>query len=863
MEWQDYIADLLAQKCSFDGISLSFNEGASLTGVPPIIKSSILLLDQMLAQELDRNFFVFPEKTQSIFFFTLIKLLHNITEGKIERAYDPGTFHPGEKLKLGNAIVEFVGIEGSGADRKMRIRLAEDLTITAPVEFFPLFQLTNTRRRLSNNALYSAEKKKLESFAENSAVEGQVINLLANYRTHMDSSIVFVSSVRNAKELVYSCNLCGHPLKNLILVGQADFEGHVYNIGSGQLGGTPAIVLASDLYAVSSIADQGHPIQSIIIDGSNANALANQMDALDEILRLGKPITCVTDIVNSFDLQPFRDRTFNVWRWDDTSITHQMYDISALGSDIKAKHCANWNVKYIVTQGNEISFCIRTLYALRNEVQTLSAQMLKLFDKFFALAFTALRETVPVDDSQLSQINMILAECETILHSEKKYLAQKTFDDYSSVLDHFKRIFSKTFFWPKRDALANCLCDGKYKSVCIIVSDRTDKKFVKDYWQSWCYRQRNFTTQIYVLHPVEYYSAQPAQFDVTIVVSWLKRAIMRKILYSFNTQDYIVLLYDYENRWKNFDTAKWASALNSSQTQQVIAKTFPSRHIHMSASRFTLSSHAGSTEAPKTDEVSEIEVVLRENKYRQYIASGGQKSADETAEAIPVNYIGGYLSFFRTGHKIISATDIIMNDSENIVILCPDQLKIGDFVVVREADHDLIREIADAILSRSGYPGARKMAGKWREVLQIETLFYSDEEIYQHLQAAGCTKGYQAVKRWIHEDVIAPDSKQDLAQIAKATQSDVLAELLDQVYDSAQTVRSAHIQAGRVLTNLLRQEIVSALHERGEIDPFNIWEPIEMQVDGVGLVRILKIIDIGDPVTVDIADTNRLIDNDF
>lgn len=78
-----------------------------------------------------------------------------------------------------------------------------------------------------------------------------------------------------------------------------------------------------------------------------------------------------------------------------------------------------------------------------------------LFDKFFALAFTALRETVPVDDSQLSQINMILAECETILHSEKKYLAQKTFDDYSSVLDHFKRIFSKTFFWPKRDALAN------------------------------------------------------------------------------------------------------------------------------------------------------------------------------------------------------------------------------------------------------------------------------------------------------------------------------------------------------------------------------------------------------------------------
>lgn len=35
-----------------------------------------------------------------------------------------------------------------------------------------------------------------------------------------------------------------------------------------------------------------------------------------------------------------------------------------------------------------------------------------------------------------------------------------------------------------------------------------------------------------------------------------------------------------------------------------------------------------------------------------------------------------------------------------------------------------------------------------------------------------------------------------------------------------------------------------------------------MQVEGIGTIRILKIIDIGAPVTVDIADTNRLIDEE-
>ena len=97
---------------------------------------------------------------------------------------------------------------------------------------------------------------------------------------------------------------------------------------------------------------------------------------------------------------------------------------------------------------------------------------------------------------------------------------------------------------------------------------------------------------------------------------------------------------------------------------------------------------------------------------------------------------------------------------------------------------------------------------------RFKVVFYSDDEIYQHLQGAGCTKGYQAVRGWIHDDdVIAPQSRQDLEHIASATGSGVLKELLDQIYDAAQTVRSAHIQAGRVLSMHLKSRIVEALKE--------------------------------------------------
>ena len=380
----------------------------------------------------------------------------------------------------------------------------------------------------------------------------------------------------------------------------------------------------------------------------------------------------------------------------------------------------------------------------------------------------------------------------------------------------------------------------------------------------WC-RRKMLSTQVFVLHPAEYYPAQCTQFSATIVVGWLKRAIMRKILYSFNTQSYTVLMYDYEKGWRNFSTAKWNAALDNSQNRQVIEKSFATDKIQISTTRFD-PRPAISEETPKADEYEEIEMILRENKYRQYIASGGKKSANETTEAIPVNFVGGYLAFYRTGHKVLSATNIIVNDSDKIKDedkKLPSELKLGDFVVVREADRDIIKEIADVVLERSGKTGHRELATKWKEALDIETLFYTNDQIYQRLVAAGCTRGPESVYRWLtDEDMIAPQGKEDLQYIAKVTGSTVLSDMLDQIYDAAQTVKAAHSKAGKILSDTLKTRIVEAIDQYGDIDPFNIWEPIEMQVDGIGTVRILKIIDIGAPVIVDIADTNRLIDEE-
>ncbi|NLO40639.1 MAG: hypothetical protein GX115_14365 [Ruminiclostridium sp.] len=859
LEWHEYVEQLLQSESEFDGISLSFDGYSNDTGVPPIIKSSILMLDKMIQHQGKYNIIVFPERVQSIFIFTLMKLLHNIAQGKIEKTYDPSDFRPGEKLKLGNAVVEFLGLEERDGKPCLKIGLA-DLISSAPIEFFPLFQRTSTQRRLSKYTQFVAARKKAESQITYLSPNEQQLAVLSDYKTHMNSSIFNMTSIIRAKETVAGCRICGKKISDLLLIGQADYAGAIRNVGAGQLAGIPSIVLAPDMYAIVAASDNGHPVQSVIIDASDSNRILTQMDALDDLMRLGVPVICVTDVVNSFDLQPFEIRGFNIWRWDELSITPKLYDATPLPLDRKIRNCAARKVEYLKVDGNEISDAIRLLASHRSESKEQSVHMIRIFDNLNSLAFAALRETVSFGNSEIERANLLLNNSLQTLISEKPFLALSTYEGYKEVINCLKKIYSGDYQLLKQKALADHLQIENHKDICIVVPERTDKEHVRVFWQGWCQRS-GLHTMVHVLHPAEYYSASCTAFSATVVTGWLKRAIMRKILYSFNTQHYIVLLYDYEHRWKNYDTAKWNSALKRSSNKTIIIHSFSNDQLNISTHRFAESNKPEPAETPAVDELNEIELILRENKFRQYAANGGTKPTEATTEAMPVNYVGGFLAFYRTGHKIVSATKVIIQDAEKIDTVLPNELQVGDFVVVREADRDLIKEMADILLSNSGKPGLRELATKWKEALEIEQLFSSPEEIYQKLVNVGCAKGYPTVRSWLtDEDVIAPQQKQDLRYIAEITENSVIIELLDQIFDAAQEVKSAHVQAGRVLSVQLRSRIVEALEGYGDIDPFNIWEPIEMILEGIGPVKILKIIDVGSPIVVDIADTNRLIE---
>lgn len=154
MEWSDYLEKLIEDENDFDGITLSLDGGASVIAVPPIIRASVLMLDKMLENQGKRQIIVFPERNQSTFIFSIAYLLHNIIDGKIKQKYEPHSFAPGEKLKIGNAVVEFVCFEFHEGKEYIKIRLGDNSTVSMALTKAPILQKTDTSRKLSPYKTY-------------------------------------------------------------------------------------------------------------------------------------------------------------------------------------------------------------------------------------------------------------------------------------------------------------------------------------------------------------------------------------------------------------------------------------------------------------------------------------------------------------------------------------------------------------------------------------------------------------------------------------------------------------------------------------------------------------------------------------
>ena len=538
-----------------------------------------------------------------------------------------------------------------------------------------------------------------------------------------------------------------------------------------------------------------------------------------------------------------------MWRWDNTNITPTVQNSNSLIVKEKMTNCSKQKINYYNYECNEISDSFDLLYKNRNSLDDSSSNFNSIYYKLFSLSFMLLRNVIPLSQEVKNHNQEMLEECTTLLNGEERFITNEHFEDIKKIISSLKLALAGAFSNPKAAKIKKILESKKYHQICIIVHEAQDKVACQKYWQDFCIR-RHKPVKITVQYPQEYRSSLSFTYDLTIIVGWLNNRSMRNVIYSFNSPNYSVLTYPCEDVWRKSHVRSWDSQLNQSCNQSIIddllgneslqAAVIPKKYV----------------EETSNEELENIDELFSKTKYCKYSSQKG----NESVEVYPVSFVGGSMAFYRLGHKIITVTKIIQSVSDEIESLMPDELQIGNFVLIRETEHDIIRDLADKLLEKSGQSKLRDTASKWKESLKIESLFSSIEDIYDRLKEVGCSKEFQTVKNWITNDqLIIPQKKDDLIYIAKATDDKVLEEKIDEIFEAGEIIKKIHIKAGRILSQRLRQIIVDKIKEVDDIDPYNIWEPFTIQIEDIGTVKILKVIDKGDIISVDSGITNRLI----
>ncbi len=862
MKWNDYLNSILSQETNIDDIVIGKDGNKRL--LTPILKASILLLMKMSSENDKNHIFVFPNTNSIKIKFLISKTIFDILSGRITSEYDPYSFVNGQKLRYEDCIVVFEKCETEKDGREfITISFSEKgTTFKIPMELAPYFQKVDSKKTSkfsSFHVVYKQNQKKQIDVVR--STNKRIVEYLKNNKTHLNSSIVYVSEIKETKEKLLNLILNGNNLSDLLYLAQINSDGIVNNMASGQMSGNPAIVVASDLYSVQNAISNGLNVHRIIVDITKPNSIDGQLDAFDNLSESGIPITCLTDTAHSFELQALKDRGFLEWRWDEKSITGTLYSgISNKTEKRRLSNCREQKTEYIIVQEHHVSDSIKLLYKYKDSIEERSSQLITVYKKIFSIAYLALRNFSPLTEIELSRYCTILDECETKINSEKRFLPEAIFNDLLNITISLKQSFIEDKLLLKIEKTKEYLLTTDYKSVCIVITENQDKERIHKYWNEWRGLNRP-EMNITVMYQKEYQNAEHSFSDLTIVPCWMKMKLMKDVIYRFSSPNYLILLFDCETRWKNAHTRFWKQKLANNDNLDIIKRKLEndtSIYYESVVRDVTVPEYSEPQINENTDELEDIEQILLQSKYGQYNASG--RPGDTVVDAIPVSFVGGLLSFYRTGHEVITVTDIIQQSGSAMKLKNAENIEIGDFIVVRDAQKDLIREIADSVLKEEGMESVRNISQLWKESLKIEQLFSSDEEIYEKLQKIGCQRGKQTVMNWLSdEDYISPQSKEDLISIAKATNDGVLLKKVDIVFNAGKEVKSAHIKAGKILSDRLKQLINIRIQNMESLDPYNIWDPIQIDMEGIGMIRILKVIDKGSSVPVELINTNRLL----
>ncbi|NCC73253.1 MAG: hypothetical protein EOM06_07615 [Sphingobacteriia bacterium] len=858
MEWLEFVDKALMNESEGEKIRLQVNSESVAFGIPPVVQVSIKIINRILKEGEKYILMSLPDTEYLPAFIILWKLISDLLSSDLVRLYDPTKFEKGQRLKLGNAVVAFESLENIDGVERICIQLAGGVFEHIPISAAPFFQLTDTRKCLSSSKVYYREKQNFEYIFNPNDQLQEIVRRISELRTHNRNYYLVITQKNLYSRLIDQLYFESHEFKDIILAGYSNQDGEINIRETGNFTGLPSIVFASDFYEAVETAKINPGLKMIFVDPSRFKQMSDQIDKFDEIREMGieSVVFVNSQMLLSDNSEPILNREPALWEWDAGNVSDKILERSFTLIDNKLSNLKSFNTVWQLINDEKLSNCVEQLNLLKSEILESGYETLISYHE--ALLFSALdllNQMYLFSDTDIKLRSGRIDIANDSMSSQRRFMDKELLNQLDGIAKHIKSQLRKSdSYFLKYNYLKEFLNKGEFDRCCVILPKRVDVEKTRMFWD----RQENIylrSTNVEFLSITEFLNNTNSLYDVTLIGGWVGREKMKEILHSNLCQKYIVYLLPIENKWMNASINYWKKMKSKYQLNTI-------------NTRFNLGSRNPPEETiPVTDSLilsddfDQLDIYLNDRKYSKYSAKqNANESSDALTLAIPVSFAGDYFTFMTETHSVIVVTEIVFGSSTSIEQMTSAKLEVGDFIAVRDSEQDIIKELADKILFQSNKSGLRKLSSIWKDALVFETALIGFDSVFEKLKLSGCKKEKSTVRSWVYgTDRIMPSSKDDLGYIAKITGDDTLMQLLENVYDAGIEVRRAHSKAGRYLSDQLIRCLANSMTASKQYDPYNINDEIDMNIESVGQVKILKIIDIGSKIVVRNSETNRLL----
>lgn len=803
----------------------------------PLYVMSQYFIDSLLEQEKRRISIVLPDYDSNLITLVLAKYFQNLQEDPYYADSILDSIEPGQHVKLGKAVAEFLGIDREKNTIKYRIsrpdKYGNSIVQTSPITNYHLL-LEKTEAEVSSLKMWGKERTRIQQSIPAEGIS-LFLDKIIQKKTGVKKTIVVFAQKNELKDYMSDLYINDNSLEDILAYGELTEDEKCYSVfNKGRLDCLPGIAIANKLSQITNFASAMEPesIACIYCFPEKFQEILNNLDEFKKVLKLKAPVVIFVPEGEFEYYDVIRDLNFVLWQWKPTTLKSECfryaYDYQ------QADNVFSRLAKKVDRAGKATCRVVRCESNGLADVKAVIQVLFKEIDE---------------DDKNLKHVLIMLNRYHKIISSlcfiispeMKKYLMKQleAVDDYWKTI---ARVYDGTTVGERIEQILNYFIDrinveqtnkatvisdtikGNGRSCVVIPDDICElyeiisERRAIDYAVAGNYRVYSFS---------EFLSKCDSGFSVDkVIVPWFESSKYLKIKQTYSYNQLICVLYDFENKWRSAFIRRLDSSFSHEELKKTISKMNISNNEIANVPFDNVEIEIDSNN-PFNDEYDFDRNIIR----RAVGKSTASENLADSVECVPVILSGETVALWGLGHEVFDVTDICFEGSDKTEKITAEKLSPGHIVLIRQSGRNLITEKADQLMKHENRESLRKTASLWASTLANYAAGKTIQEVTDALASAGSLCTPQQVRYWIQGETIRPNDKEAIRSIAKISDDNYLMSNIDKVYIAGGDVQEYHRKAGRLLSKAIK-------NKAKEIQNIYFSGSMSGVLEGIGEIRL-------------------------